>query len=126
MRSIFTPGGRMPAASILATSAFTASIEGVLFSPRRIRTMPWTMSSSSFMPAMPSRGWWPMVTVAMSLTRTGAPPTWVSTVPLMSSTSRIRPTARTTADWPPMATRLPPTLRLLSLRVLTTFDRVRP
>ncbi|GJE03887.1 hypothetical protein GMJLKIPL_5844 [Methylobacterium isbiliense] len=39
-----------------ATSAFTASIEGVLFSPRRISTMPWTMSSSSFMPAMPSRG----------------------------------------------------------------------
>ena len=34
-----------------------ALIVGMLFSPRRISTMPWTMSSSSSLPAMPSRGW---------------------------------------------------------------------
>ncbi len=116
----------MPAASIFATSAFTASIDGVERSPRRISTMPWTMSSSSFIPAMPSRGWWPMVMVATSFTRTGAPPDCDSTVSPMSSTERIRPTPRTTADWLPKVMRLPPTLRLLSLRVFTTPDRVRP
>ncbi|GJD80866.1 hypothetical protein NBEOAGPD_4109 [Methylobacterium gregans] len=116
----------MPAASIRATSALTASIAGVLSSPRRISTMPWTMSSSSFMPAMPSRGWWPIVTLATSRTSTGAPPDWLSTVSSMSSVDRIKPTPRTTADWLPRLIRLPPTLRLLSLSVFTTPASVSP
>ena len=41
---------------IRSTSCSTRAIVGELCSPRRISTMPWTISSSWFSPAMPSRG----------------------------------------------------------------------
>ena len=57
----------------VATSFSTLSMVGELCSPRRIRTMPSTISSSWFSPAMPSLGCSPTVTVATSLTSTGVP-----------------------------------------------------
>ena len=49
------------------TSFSTRAMVGELCSPRRISTMPCTMSSSWSRPAMPSRGFSPIVTCAMSL-----------------------------------------------------------
>src|ERR1700733_6394767 len=56
MRSIRTPGGRMLEWLIWSTSCSTRRMVGELCSPRRISTMPCTMSSSSSWPAMPRRG----------------------------------------------------------------------
>ena len=88
----------MALALILAISASTRRIVGVLCSPRRISTMPWTMSSASSWPAMPRRGWLPTLTVATSETSTGRPLLELSMVWRTSSSEWIKPTPRTTAD----------------------------
>src|SRR5262249_1840843 len=74
------PGGRLPELLMRSTSALTRSIVGVLCWPRRMRTIPCTMSTSSSLPAIPRRGWCPTTTVATSRTSTGLPPNWVSIV----------------------------------------------
>ena len=56
MRSMRTPGGSMPERLMSSTSSLTRSMVGMLSAPRRMSTMPCTMSSLSPMPAMPSRG----------------------------------------------------------------------
>ena len=75
---------------------------------------------------MPSRGFSPMVTVAMSLTSTGLPPLCDTMVLLRSSIERIRPTPRTTADCEPISTVLPPTLMFALLTACSTCGSVRP
>ena len=57
-----TPGGRIEELLMSWTSFSTRAIVGELCSPRRISTMPCTMSSSWSRPAMPSRGFSPIVT----------------------------------------------------------------
>ncbi len=52
----------MPLRLTLSTSASTRLMVAMLSAPRRISTMPWTMSSMSLKPAMPSLGRLPMVT----------------------------------------------------------------
>ena len=84
------------------------------------------MSSSSFWPAMPSRGWLPTVTVATSDTSTGAPSRADSMVLRMSSIERIWPTERTIADCGPMFTVLAPTLMLALFSPSSTCFSVRP
>ena len=96
----------MPELLILSTSASTPCRVGSVSAPRRISTMPCTMSSSSFWPAMPSRGWLPTVTVATSETSTGVPSRTASMVLRMSSIERIWPTERTIADCEPMIHRV--------------------
>src|SRR6476661_555032 len=56
MRSMRTPEGRILLVLIRSTSCWTRWIVGMLFSPRRISTMPCTISSSLSLPAIPSRG----------------------------------------------------------------------
>ena len=48
---------------IVATSSSTLVMVGELCSPRRISTIPWTISSSWFSPAIPSLGCSPTVTL---------------------------------------------------------------
>ena len=75
---------------------------------------------------MPSRGFSPTVTVAMSLTSTGLPPLCDTMVLLRSSIERISPTPRTTADCEPILTVLPPTLMLALLTACSTCGSVSP
>ena len=116
----------MPELLILSTSASTPFSVGMVSAPRRISTMPWMMSLSSFWPAMPSRGWLPTVTVATSETSTGEPSRTVSMVLRMSSMVRIWPTLRTIADCEPIFTVLAPTLMLALFSPSRTCFRVRP
>ena len=126
MRSIRTPGGKMDDLLIFSISASTRRIVGMLSAPRRISTIPWTISSSLSCPAMPKRGWLPIVTVATSLTNTGEPLLGASIVLAMSSTEWINPMPRTTAACGPKFTVWPPTLILALFSAASTLGTVRP
>ncbi len=105
-------------------SRFTRSIVGLLSAPRRISTMPSTMSSSPSLPAMPRRGWCPAATSATSRSRTAAPalrPTRVASSAAGDSTS---PTPRTTTFCAPISMAWPPTLALLEFSAWTTCASV--
>ena len=116
----------MPPPLTFSTSASTPVRVGMVSAPRRISTMPCTMSSSSFWPAMPRRGWLPTLTSATSETSTGAPSRTVSMVLRMSSIDRIWPTLRTIADCEPMFTVLAPTLMLALFSPSSTCFSVSP
>ena len=109
-----------------STSFSTARRVGRVSAPRRISTMPWTMSSSSSWPATPSRGSLPTVMVATSETSTGEPSRTVSMVWPISSMVRIWPTLRITADCGPRLTVLAPTLMLAPFSASSTCFSVRP
>ena len=109
-----------------STSSSTRAIVGELCSARRISTMPWTISSSWFSPAMPSRGCEPTVTSATSLTSTGVPFGAAIMVLASASIERIRPTPRTTAACWPILTVLPPTLMLELEIACSSCGRVSP
>ena len=113
-------------ALIALISASTALIAGMLFSPRCISTMPWTMSSLLSWPATPSRGWKPTFTCATSPSVTGAPWLGDSTTLRIWSTDWIRPTPRTMAAWGPKLTVWPPTLTLLLFSAASTCGRASP
>ena len=62
----------------------------------------------------------------LGLQRQGLSLFWVSMVLLKSSSERIRPTPRTTADCAPRLTVFPPTLMLLLVSVCMSCDSVSP
>ncbi len=116
----------MPVLLIFCTSASTALIVGVLSAPRRISTMPCTISSASSCPAMPNRGWLPMRTSATSLIRSGLLVFCEIIVLRMSSSEWINPMPRTTAAWSPKFTVWPPTLTLALFSAAITCGIVTP
>ena len=121
-----TPGGRTWFARICSTFFLTASIVGVVWPPYRIRTIPWTTSSSSSFPTIPIRGWAPSETVATSRTRTGTPfPAWTTTS-RMSSRPRISPRPRTVYDCSPSVTRWPPTFTFAFWIAEVSWERESP
>ena len=126
MRSMRTPGGSRSDLLMRSTSASTPRRVGRVSAPRRISTMPCTMSSLSSWPATPSRGSWPTVTVATSDTSTGEPSRTAIMVWPMSSIERICPTERITADCGPRFTVLAPTLLLAPFSASSACFSVRP
>ena len=116
----------MPVVLIFWISASTRWMVGMLCPPRRISTMPCTMSSLSSWPAIPRRGWLPVLTVATSDTSTGEPLLDASMVLRISSIDWIRPMPRTTADWAENSTVWPPTLTLALFSAVSTCGTVRP
>ena len=116
----------MPVVLIRSTSASTALMVGMLFSPRCISTTPSTTSLSASCPAMPSRGRLPILTLPMSFTSTGAPLTVVTRVWPIWSTLWIRPTPRTMAAWEPKLMVWPPTLTLALFSACSSCGRLTP
>ncbi len=116
-----TPGGNTSVVLIFWTSASTALIVGMDFSPRCISTMPSTTSLSASWPAMPRRGRWPTSTLATSPIVTGAPLGAAIKVWRTWSMEWISPTPRTMAAWGPMFRVWPPTLTLALFSAAITW-----
>ena len=100
----------MPVVLIMSISCLTARIVGIDCAPRCIRTMPMTMSSSLPSPAMPSRGWLPMLIDATSLMSTGLPALVATSTFWIASIDWISPTPRTIAACAPKLIVCAPTL----------------
>ena len=110
--------------SFTAARMRSSTAEG--FSPRRIRTTPWTVSMDSLRLTTPCRGAQPSVTSATSLRNTGVPSSVASRTARRSSTVVKSPSLRMTSCSAPRSSTPPEALTLPFLMPCSSAARVSP